>query len=164
MKEKKEKSPIVVFATILFLSMFIILPPVFRAMFPKEQPTEVVKTFLVCEKISVKEKMKAVSKVTYEDGMAINNKMTFSNYTPTEEELAASGEIELTQTIESEMTYLKTVSGVKKDIKDGIVVVDITLDLIKKHPDELQLNDYLLDAELVTSFLESNDYLCKIQN
>ena len=161
MKEKKEKSPIVVFAAILFLAIFIVLPPVFRLLYPKEQEVDVVKTVMVCEKISIKESLKAVSKISYENGNAVNNQMTFSKYTPTEEEIATSGDIELTQTIESEMTFLKTVAGVKKDIKDGDVVINVTLDLVKKNPDQVQLNEYLLNADLVVSSFESNDYSCK---
>lgn len=161
MKEKKEKSPIVVFAAILFLAIFIVLPPVFRLLYPKEQEVDVVKTVMVCEKISIKENLKAVSKISYENGVAINNQMTFSKYTPTEEEIAASGHIELAQTIESEMAFLKTVAGVKKDIKDGNVIINITLDLVKKNPGQVQLNEYLLNTDLLVSTFESNDYSCK---
>ena len=58
--EKAEKSPLVVIATMMFLAMFIIVPPLLRTYMPKEDDgvsVVIVKKSLYCEKIAVKEKI-----------------------------------------------------------------------------------------------------------
>ena len=54
---KKEKSPILVILTIFFLSLFIILPPTFRKLVPKEEKKKTISklTVVICNKMYTSE-------------------------------------------------------------------------------------------------------------
>ena len=124
--EKVEKSPLLVTATIMFLAMFIIVPPLLRKTMPKEDDGSdfvLVKKNLYCEKTSAKEKKKVTAAVFYENDVAVKNKMTFMDYTPRDGEKDTGSGI---MTIENEALMLQSMVSVDVEESDGQTVVILT--------------------------------------
>lgn len=162
MKEKTPKSPILVVATMLFLALFIALPPLFRAYIPKEEEyvePEIVKSTLYCEKVAVSESKKISARISYENDVAVKNVMTFMEYTPTDEETTTE-EDALGQTVESEINYLRTVNGV--DVKENAsqIVIEITQQTVIDNPSDTKLSNYLGKKSSTISYYEASGYTC----
>lgn len=164
MNNKKEKSPILVVATMMFLAMFIVFPPLFRTYFPKDDvgsaDVDVVRNVLECEKVSVSENMKVVSTVTYENDVAISNVMDFSLYVPTEEDIAADSGVVLDSTIQQELDYLKTIPSVDVQTGENQIVIKLTKQNVLDNPEQLELASYFDKKDLLISKFESRGYYC----
>ncbi len=163
MKEKKPKSPVLVLATILFLAMFIALPPIFRALYPKgdeETKTEVNKYMLACEYISVSENMKITSRISYEDDVAIKNTLTYLKYEPTEEEKLANAENSRDLTAIQEVALFKAIEGIEVSENESQTVAIITRKSLELNPDKVELERYLPTFDMAQSALEAQGYSC----
>lgn len=164
MNNKKEKSPILVVATMIFLAMFIVFPPLFRTYFPKDDvgsaDVDVVKSVLECEKVSVSENMKVISTITYENDIAISNVMDFSLYVPTEEDIAADGGTILDSTIQQELEFLKNIPSVDIQTSDNQTIIKLTKQNITNSPQYSELSGYFDKQDLLISKFESRGYYC----
>lgn len=163
MKEKSPKNPILVVLTIIFLSLFIILPPVFRAYLPKEPgyvEPEIVKRTLYCEKISVVESKKITMKISYEDGVAVKNVLTFLNYTPTTDEIVNDAGIVPEKTVVQEINYLKAIAGVNVNENSSQTVIEITRQNVVDNPTMPELGSYLEGMTEATERFESLGFTC----
>lgn len=163
MKEKEPRSPLVVVAAMLFLALFIVLPPLFRAYVPKEE--EVVETIikkhvLSCEGVYVNEKLKVIVKISYEDDVAVNNKITYMAYTPTEEDIKNDGEIKPDKTAKEEITYFKTISDIQITEGSTQTMVVITDDVVENNPEQVELVNYLPVTDVAISNYEAQGFTC----
>lgn len=165
MQEKAPKSPLLVAATIMFLSIFIILPPMFRAYLPKVDDVvrvEIVKHTLYCEKISVAEKKKVTSKISYENDVAVLNVMTFMDYTPTDND-KKTGSKDTAYSAKQEINYLKSFAGIDVRESSSQIVFEITQQTTLDNRDESNLTNYVGDTALATTFYESQGFTCSKQ-
>lgn len=163
MKEKKPKSPIIVLMTMIFLSMFIILPPVFRMAIPKEEIVEEkpkIITGLFCERVSVSESKKVTTKITYEDGNPVENVITYIEYVPTVEDVANNSDNMADMTISAELVYFKGIQGIDIVEKASQVVVKVTYLDIVNNPQEVELTKYLSEREVMIANYEAQGYSC----
>lgn len=165
MNEKAPKSPLVVVATMMFLTMFIIVPPLLRTYMPKEETdTKVVieKHNLYCEKVAVKEKKKITADVFYENGIAVKNKVTFMDYTPSKDEKdLGNGNMN----IEHEIIFLKSIVGVDIDENASQTTITLTQQNAIDNPMNIELLNYIGATDVVTNYFESHGFLCsKINN
>lgn len=98
---KKERNPLVVILSIFFLSLFVILPPTFRNLIPREEsniPSNGTNRSLVivsCNKIYEDELYKVVSKSKYVNGKLNSNTIT---YTKLEQTADSNNKTEADQT------------------------------------------------------------------
>lgn len=164
MNEKKQKNPIIVILAIIFLAMFIVLPPLFRKMYPKEEDVvEVVNKshILTCERISVVNNYKISYKVTYNNGKPTKNVVLFDYYTPTEaEKTVADSNV---MTAEEELNYFKGIEGVEV-AQDGnrfsLTITSATIDNVDVNSG---LNDYFKSSSSEQQmFFEEQGYSCSI--
>lgn len=163
MKEKEPKSPILVVATIMFLSLFIILPPVFRKFFPEEEVVveqEVVKTSLSCEKVAVAENMKVTTKISYENDVAMKNVMTFIVYTPTDEDIAADDGTAEGRTCKEEINFLKSLTGADVQENASQTVISFGRKIIDDNPTAIEITNYLAEINVAMSHFEAEGYIC----
>ena len=165
MKEKKPISPNIVFATILFLLMFIALPPYFRFMFPKE---EVVvdtskKYTLVCSKVSVNEKMRIVSKIDYEDHAPVINKITYMPYAADDTDVINKESANKVLSAAEELALFRKVEGILiKDVK-LTTVVTIEKANIDANQDNLDLLNFFLPTfEEQMTYYQGQGYSCNV--
>lgn len=168
MKEKAPKSPILVIATMMFLAMFIILPPLLRKYMPKEEEivkVKIVKHTLYCEKISISEKKKITSRISYENDIAVKNVMTFMEYTPSQEEIDGNKGENSGQTVEQEVNYLKSVNGADIQENASQTVITLTQQNAIDNSMDTNLLNYLSETDVEIEYFESNGFVCsKIEN
>lgn len=163
MKEKSPKSPILVLATMIFLAMFIILPPVFRLAFPAEEVVEEkekVITSLFCERVSISEMKKITTKITYEDGVPVKNVITYIEYTPTEEDKNNDTDNMADMTVAAELLYFKGINGIDILEKASQTVITVTDDNVVNNPQEVELTKYLSEREVALANYEAQGYSC----
>ena len=163
MKEKKPKSPVLVVATIMFLAMFIVLPPLFRAYFPEEEEIiieEVKKEVLSCDRVSILEKYKINVKLSYEDGVPTKNVITYIVYTPTDAEIAAGDTSTADKTVAEELAFFKGIEDVSITESASQITVVIEMDDLINNPDKVELENYLKGMDVTISDLEAQGYTC----
>ncbi len=163
MKEKKPKSTIVVLATMIFLAMFIVLPPLFRIYFPKEEIVEekdAVLSTLSCERVSPTEALKITMKILYEDSVPVNNTITYISYAPTPEEIVNDPGSMTDMTAQAEINYFKSIADIEITENVSQTIVIITDEDVSNNPEQIQLTNYLADSDVMTSNFEAQGYIC----
>lgn len=160
MDEKTEKSPLVVIATMMFLAMFIIVPPMLRTYMPKEEADTkvvIVKQNLYCEKVAVKDKKKITADVFYENGIAVKNIITFMDYTPSKDEKdSGSGHM----STENELMYLKSIVGAEIDENASQTVITLTQQQAIDDPMNIEILNYIGAMDVVSTYFEGNGFQC----
>ncbi len=135
---KTEKNIIKAYIIIVILSLLIILPPVFRAFFPK-QKTVIGEdqgniTTINCTKDYHTEKISETVEVRYIDSKIKYTKITYkpstnTNQTAEEEDLTPS----------KELAYFKTLKDIDIKENEGTTTVTITNKTIKGNKEEKDL-------------------------
>lgn len=167
---KKEKSPIIVILCIVFLSTFIILPPTFRSLIPKNNSKKENNTssnmpklvVINCNKTYPNELYQVNSKTKFVNNTQVNV-ITYQkldslpdNYTP-----AATNGMDTTTTAESEIAYFKSLVGIEMEEQEKIVRFTIDNNLIKSNPMDNKLVNYLTsDPDLTRINFENMGYTC----
>lgn len=165
MKEKKPKSPILVFATMIFLLMFIVLPPLFRNLFPVEEIAEEVKKdyMLTCIKVSTSENLRVVSKISYIDNVPMSNEIVYMPYAASSDEAAINDVDENILTAAEELALFRKSEGVLIADEDLNVVVSINEEVINNNSENLELANFLLPAVLEQQeYYEGQGYSCTL--
>lgn len=165
MKDKTPKSPLVVIASIIFLLLFIVLPPLFRIAFPKKEEivkVQIKKSTLYCERIFISENKKVMFAVSYENNIAVKNKITFLAYTPSEGSVESDKKPK--KTVEEMMHFLRDIPGTDYDENISQMVVVITDQTLIDNPMLIELGDYMLDKSSMKKSLEEEGYLCSETN
>ena len=162
MNEKAPKSPLVVVATMMFLAMFIIVPPLLRAYMPKEETETKVtieKKNLYCEKVAVNAKKKITVDIFYENGIAVKNKVIFMDYTPSPSEVD-SGRGNMI--VEHEMLFLKSIVGADIEENASQTAITLTQQSVIDNPMNVDLLNYLGAEDVVTEYFGSNGFVCSL--
>lgn len=162
MKGKKEKPTWLVLCTIVFLSLFIALPPILRVAMPKKEEIieeKIIKSGLYCEKVVVSESKKIMVTISYENDIAMQNKTIFMNYTPTAEDMEIE-DVDTGMTVEQEITFLKAINGVSVEENASQTVIKITGQVLTDNPTVPQLDNYMAASKTAISYYESLGYYC----
>ena len=165
MKEKKPKSPILVFATMIFLLMFIVLPPLFRSLFPVEEIVEEVRNDykLTCIKISASEKLRIVSKISYIDNVAMSNEVVYMPYAASNDEAIINDVDENILTAAEELALFRKIEGILITDENLSTKVLIEKDIIDNNSDNLEFVNFLLPTvDEQQEYYESQGYSCDI--
>lgn len=186
MTQKKPKSPVLVISAIIFLLIFIILPPVFRVLIPKQDVsvTEVKETFILsCEKNSLEEGYKIMSKLIYEDNSPTKNTISYikNNATGTENNnleqgngnnsvveengtvdsnVSGGNDAILIRTVTEEIEFFKAISGIKVNESESYTSVVITSNVVSSNNNNLELTNYFLSEDEQTLFFEERGFTC----
>lgn len=169
MKERKPKSPILVFATMLFLLMFIVLPPLFRSLFPVEVVVEEVKQtkkdyMLTCIKNSTSENLRAMSKISYVNNLPVSNTIIYTSYVASSEENVQKEDSESVLTIAEELALFRDVEGVLINDENNSVKVSITKEVIDSNSDNLEFANFLLqNVDKQKKYYEGQGYACIVR-
>lgn len=166
---KKEKSPVLVIFCIFLLSLFVILPPTFRSLFPKEeknntQNNQQTKKIVIvnCNKIYPNELYQVNSRTKYVTNSDPVNTMSFTkldvlpeNYTPVAETTPMS--------VLDELTYLKSIPNIQYVENQNITTFTLDNTIISSMPEDNKLSSYLADTDTTQKqTYESLGYTCNI--
>lgn len=168
MNEKKTWSPFVVLLAILFLAVFIVVPPLFRSLYPKEEENavpEVKKQLLSCERIAFDEGYKVSNKILYEDAQAIKNTISYLVYTPTAEELSTKDDYALADmTVAEELAFFKETDVVEVNESGAQTVIILTPEIINNSDSKDLLTNYLFPLNAERAHLEAQGFTCTLLN
>lgn len=159
---KKEKSPILVITCILFLSAFIILPPIFRAYIPNddiviEPPAAQDKIqVLKCNKYFKEELFKVSSSVKYRNDLIEENTITYERVEKLPGDVSSNTSI----TVEEEYNMFKSLNNIDISTEEKITIVKIDQDLIDNNPDHSNLLNYYQSLENQKLYYEEMGYTC----
>lgn len=189
---KKEKSPILVVMCIFFLLIFIVLPPVFRKLIPREVKIVQKKStksisILMCNKVDVVDKYNASIKMRYVNNKPISNIITYSpikenteesnneetnnqstnDTTPTEtnsqEEALSNEESNTKLSASQEFNLLNSVPNINLTSNNGTNTFEIDTKLNKENPENEVLSKYFNnDINIEKDYYESIGYSCNI--
>lgn len=165
MKEKKPKSPILVFATMIFLLMFIVLPPLFRSLFPVEEIVEEVKNdyMLTCIKVSAGENLRIVSKISYVNKVPMTNEIVYMPYAASSDEAIINDVDENILTAAEELALFRKIEGVLIADEDLNVAVSIKKEVIDNNSENLEFANFLLPTALEQQeYYEGQGYSCNL--
>lgn len=162
---KKEKSPIIVILSIVFLSLFIILPPTFRALVPKELTKqnntngngELV--VLICNKIYSSELYRVSSRTKYINGVPSSNTINYTKIEATAETTQQNSDNKLS--VNDDITYFKSIPNMNVNETDNFISVMIDKEVINNNSSEERLKKYLNDdISKQQDFYKSLGYTC----
>lgn len=159
--KKKEKSTLVVLLTIIFLSTFIIFPPLFRSLFEEMEVYEEMHSELLvlnCTKDVALENIRASARAVYANGEFRNTMLTFI-YMP---ELS---ELELA---ESEYSALLEIEEFRNILDINLEEIDdrvtIRLDASHSiHESEL-IRNHIQDIDSLRNHYELLGFVCRLES
>lgn len=169
-KQKKAKSPLLVIFTIFILAIFIILPPVFRNMFPKKEVPKnnnikVRKVLLTCTKTMPTEGYEITSKVKYLNGKPDRNTIIYSKNTITQEpnQTPPTPEIPV-KTVAEELKFFSELQNIEVTEGDTTTTVVLNKDTISSNSNNLDLTNYFLPLGAQQKLYQEQGYECSRVN
>lgn len=151
----KQFHPIRAFIIIFVLSLLIILPPLFRLLFPKTDETKIKNndkiTLLTCTRNYAEEQTTETVEVRYINSKVNQTKITYSVMPVTEYSMINSVDSDLLPSIE--LSYFQSLTGVAIEQKNNETIVIINQDTIDRNPSNQDLkknyfNDKLLNQKI----------------
>ena len=161
---KKEKSPILVIVCILFLSSFIILPPVFRAYIPNDDnliespPVQDKKQVLKSKKYFKEELFKVSSSVKYRNDLIEENTITYEKIEKVPDDVSPNTSI----TVEEEYNMFKSLNNIDISTEERVTIVKIDQDLIDNNSEHSNLLNYYQSLENQKLYYEEMEYTCNV--
>ena len=165
---KKERSPITVLFTIFFLSLFIILPPTFRSLIPKDETPatpEIPKLAIVkCSKVYSQELYQVISKTKYIDGQPVNNIITYEKLEQLPDGYTDSTPVgDSSQSVLEELTYYKGIPNLNLTEEGPNTTIIIDKKIINANPTEQFLKERLnASAARQKVFYSDLGYRCNV--
>lgn len=179
---KREKSPILVVICMLFLLIFIIVPPVFRKYIPKQidtNSTEKVKNtikILKCNKTFSNEFYQVNSSTKYVDDKIVSNTIRYQKIDSTQNnnsennQNSNSNEDNVTLddaasvvTVNDEYNYFSSLSDINITSNDSLTTVVINKKSLESNDSETTLKNYYQDSiSSQKKFYENMGYTCNI--
>lgn len=165
---KKEKSPVLVIFCIIFLSLFIILPPTFRTLIPKNLVDDIdnnmsssnPKLIIInCNKIYPNELYQVNSKTKFVNNKATNI-ITYQKLETLPDNYVSST-IPDTSTAESEITYFKGIQNIKIEESENMIRFTIDDSLLNSNQTDTTLSNHLAtDPDTQKVNYENLGYTC----
>lgn len=173
---KKEKSPVLVILTIIFLSLFIILPPTFRKLIPKEveyvPETATPKIVIVeCNKTYIDELYQVSSITRYVDNNVYSNVIKYKKIEDLSNSTLNTDNIDNStnntndgSTASDDITYFKSIPNLNLVESDQIITVSIDQNILTSNASDERLALYLNnDVSIQKQNLEKLGYSCNIR-
>lgn len=176
---KKPKSTILVICTILFLAIFIILPPVFRVMIPKEVKKKNVNNdsiILICDKEITEEGYAINSRIRYVGVKPQKNTITINkivvseqdgtdNLQPNDQNIPNNTLPNTTPDVSdnekgivaSQLEFFKSISGIEITEREDSTTILIKSSIAKNNSDLLH---YLQPIKKQQAYYENEGYMC----
>ena len=160
---KDEKKSIIVILGMAFLIIMIILPPLFRAVFPKTEKydnqqnldkTEV----LTCERVISNSDYSTSVSVRYKNGEAIENTITYFKVDDSIKANATEGKI----TPEEESSYFSKLNDINIVTENDKVVVVVNKTSLENNANDNTLPKYLQPLSDQEQFYSELGYNCSI--
>lgn len=163
MEKKKEKSILLVLFTIFILLLFIILPPLFRNLFPKEvveDTTNVNKIeILTCTITNNNEKYSVTSRIKYINNIIQNNTITYKPISDNNSINNTTGSNYISVT--DQFNYFNTLQDVViTNNDDGSIIIKLDKSLLTSNQNNETLNNYLSKIDIEEEFFTSQGYTC----
>lgn len=161
---KKEKSPVLVISCILLLSAFIILPPLFRYLVPKEINTKTKNAqtkklqVLKCSKYFPEELYLESINVKYRDGVIDTNTITYKKVEQIPDGVAANSSIK----VSDEYNMFTSLKNIEINNNNDLITVIINQKLLDNNLENTNLKNYFQDLTLEQTFYENMGYTCSI--
>lgn len=170
MEQVKQKYPtFLVILVIIFLSIFIIVPPISRVLFPKEvvdDKEEVVEEsdaiVLNCQKKYENTKLSIISTSNYLEDTIIDNTITFNNPSNI---TSTTVKEEEKKDFENYSSLLKVFDGIDEeymieDTLDTRIFIDETL--LEKYSNNKNITNQFQEIEKQQKYYESLGFTCEI--
>lgn len=165
MNEKKPISPILVILAIIFLAIFIVVPPLFRVMYPVEveEPVDTAH-ILTCTRVSVKNNYLVTNKVTYNNERPVKNVITFDPYIPSDDDIANADPNEFTSSEELSLFSSNEKVTIAED--NGKYTLTLTGEVVaaisnSEEPSDIG-NYFLSTSSEQRTYLEGIGYSCSV--
>ena len=164
---KKEKSPILVISCILFLFLFIILPPVFRKYIPKEEAkkdnqieSKQELSILQCSRIFPTDLYQVTAKVKYINGSISTNTITYRKIETVPDDYQEPVE-ETPLVLMDEYNYLTNLPNIEKKAEEPNPILVINSNTIKNNDSDENLKLYFQDdITKQEEFYKEKGYTC----
>ena len=159
--KKKERSTLVVILTILFLSCFIVLPPLFRSMFTEYAiPDTVISELAVlhCEQEVTSEQLNVVARVIYANGDFRDTTLIFTHL---EEILEIEDEV-TTYSAREELEAFRNMSDIS--IVEDEQRVEIRLNATHLNHESEVIRNHIGEINSQRSRYESLGFTCRIES
>lgn len=147
----KNFHPIRAFVIIFILLLLIILPPLFRVLFPK---VEEIKTknnnnikLLTCTRNYAQEQTTATVEVRYINSKVNQTKITYSSMPATEYSVINTAENDILPSME--LSYFQSIQGINISQSDDKTVIIINQDTINSNPDNQELKENYFNDKLI---------------
>lgn len=162
MNEKKPISPILVILAIVFLAVFIVVPPLFRVMYPVEveEPMDTAH-ILTCTRVSIKNNYLVTNKVTYNNDSPTKNVVTFDPYVPTDDDMANADVNELAAS--DELAIFSNNGSITVAEEAGKFTLTLTPEVMATAGDAGDVSNYFLPSSSEQqTYLAGIGYSCSI--
>lgn len=162
---KKEKSPFLVICCILFLSLFIALPPIFRMMIPSKDivvektPQDKIE-FLKCNKYFKSELYKVSSSVKYKNELIDSNTITYEKV----EKIPEGVEEDSSITVKEEFQMFQSLNNIDITENDDTMIIRVDQNLMDQNLEVEELLNYYQSLENQQAFYENRGYTCNRLN
>lgn len=147
----KKFHPIRAFIIIIILSLLIILPPLFRLLFPKieeTRPTNTDKiTLLTCTRNYAEEQTTEVVEVRYINSKVNQTKITYTTTPTTEYSVINTIENDLLPSME--LSYFQSLEGVIIEQTENQTIITINQDIIDRNPSNQDLKENYFNDKLI---------------
>lgn len=151
----KNFHPIRAFIIIFILSLLIILPPLFRVLFPKAEETKPKNNntirLLTCTKNYAEEQTTTTVEVRYINSKVNQTKITYSPIAATKYSIMNTSESDILPSLE--LSYLQSIQGINITQSDNKTIIIINQNTIDQNPNNQELkenyfNDKLIDQKI----------------
>lgn len=147
----KKFHPIRAFIIIIILSLLIILPPLFRVLFPKVEkakPTNTDQiTLLTCTRNYAEEQTTESVEVRYINSKVNQTKITYIATPSTEYSVINTIENDLLPSIE--LSYFQSLEGIIIEQTENQTIVTINQDIIDRNPSNQDLKENYFNDKLI---------------
>ena len=165
---KKEKSPVLVILCIFLLSLFVVLPPTFRKLIPKNlvdtvsQNQQSKLVIVSCNRIYQDELYQVNSKTKYVDGTPSSNTITYQKLDILPDNFVPSEIVDQT-TVAAYLTYFKSIPNLQIKENENNIIVNIDNDIISNTLTDEKIKQYLTNNYLLQKKMyESLGYKCNV--
>lgn len=164
----KKFHPIRAFIIIFILSLLIILPPLFRLMFPKTEEAKSKNNnkikLLTCTRNYIEEQTTTKVEIRYINAKVNQTKITYTLMPDTQLKEAAVMDGDILPSME--LSYFQSLQGTHITQTDTKTVIIINQDTINKNPDNQDLKENYFNDKLISQkiYFTNRYYECSESN
>lgn len=165
----KTIKPKLAIVAIVILLIFIVLPPIFRIAFPtnviddEDDISKIEIKVLSCDRFLLSTSQRVSSVVTYENGTALKNEMSYKKIEMTNDLLNFVKQPTIpVKTADEELAYFKTLGDVNVYVGAEVTKVVIDSQSLVANSQDAELANYMLGIDEQKTRFEAQGYFCTI--